>query len=368
MAIFKRGKIYWFHFIFEGEHIQKSTHQTNARVARQIESAERTRLAKREVGIEEPKRAPLFAKAMKDFLVWSEQEHKTHPRTHQRYQTSSKALLFHFKDKKIDKITPEDVERFKSLRAIEKNKRTGKALRPATINRELACLKALFNFAIKGDLVLKNPVSRIKFYDEDNEQMRTLNYEEERLYLSTASQPLKDVATLMLETGMRPEEVYRIKAENINLDSSYLFNPYGKTKAAKRKVPLNKTAHEVIKKRLDNAKGSYLFPSPDDPEKSVLKLNNAHYGALKRSGIKKFRLYDLRHTWATRAAMSGIDLVTLATMLGHSRIQMVLRYAHPTEQHQSEAMRKLEEFNLARQMAEIENRQQPATMAATVIN
>lgn len=73
-------------------------------------------------------------------------------------------------------------------------------------------------------------------------------------------------------------------------------------------------------------------------------MNNAHDRALKRSGLRPFRLYDLRHTWATRAAMSGIDLVTLAAMLGHSRIQMVLRYAHPTEQHQAEAMRRLERF------------------------
>ena len=48
--------------------------------------------------------------------------------------------------------------------------------------------------------------------------------------------------------------------------------------------------------------------------------------------------------------MAGIDLVTLAAMLGHSRIQMVLRYAHPTEEHQVNAMRKLEEFTAARQM------------------
>jgi uncharacterized GH25 family protein len=54
--------------------------------------------------------------------------------------------------------------------------------------------------------------------------------------------------------------------------------------------------------------------------------------------------------------MSGIDLVTLAATLGHSRIQMVLRYAHPTEGHQTEAMKKLEEFNLLRQMAEVEAR------------
>ena len=86
----------------------------------------------------------------------------------------------------------------------------------------------------------------------------------------------------------------------------------------------------------------------------MLKVNHAHTGALKRSKVSYFRLYDLRHTWATRAAMSGIDLVTLAAMLGHSRIQMVLRYAHPTEQHQAEAMRKLEAFNATKQVAEVE--------------
>jgi len=66
-----------------------------------------------------------------------------------------------------------------------------------------------------------------------------------------------------------------------------------------------------------------------------------------QSLIPALRLYDLRHTWATRGAMAGIDVVTLAAMLGHSRIQMVLRYAHPTEKHQFQAMRKLEAFRRA---------------------
>lgn len=50
---------------------------------------------------------------------------------------------------------------------------------------------------------------------EDNEQTRVLNAEEEKLYLLAASQPLQDIATLMLETGMRPEEVHRIRRENV---------------------------------------------------------------------------------------------------------------------------------------------------------
>jgi integrase len=153
---------------------------------------------------------------------------------------------------------------------------------------------------------------------------------------------------------MRPEEVYNIQRENAHLADAYIFNPVGKTKAAKRRIVLTSAAAEVLKRRLSRAGGRYLFPHEKDVNRPMLKVNNGHDGAIKRSGVSRFRLYDLRHTWATRAAMSGIDLVTLAAMLGHSRIQMVLRYAHPTQQHQAQAMRNLEEFNAAKQVAEFE--------------
>lgn len=88
----------------------------------------------------------------------------------------------------------------------------------------------------------------------------------------------------------------------------------------------------------------YLFPCETDANRPFPKVNNAHDRAVRDSKLKPFRLYDLRHTWATRAAMSGIDLVTLAAMLGHSRMPMVLRYAHPTPEHQHQAMERLEQF------------------------
>jgi integrase len=58
--------------------------------------------------------------------------------------------------------------------------------------------------------------------------------------------------------------------------------------------------------------------------------------------VAPFRLYDLRHTWATRAAEFAIDLVTLAAMLGHSKINVVLLYAHPTARHQTQAVQRME--------------------------
>jgi integrase len=194
----------------------------------------------------------------------------------------------------------------------------------------------------------------VKFLTENNEQTRVLDYREEQIYLSAASQPLRDVAVIILETGMRPEEVYRIERENVHLEEVYMFNPFGKTKAARRRIALTSRAAEVLRRRAAGSKGKCLFPHVKDADRPMLKVNNAHTGALRRSGLEPFRIYHLRHTWATRAAMSGIDLVTLAAMLGHSRIQMVLRYAHPTAEHQMNAMRRLEEFNGAKRIAEYE--------------
>ncbi len=342
VAIYKRGGIWWFYFKYKGRRIRKSTHLKNEQKARNYEAAYRTRLINGEVGLVERKPAPTFDKAMKAFLAWSKQEHSAHPSTHRRYETSSVALNKYFKSMPINEITGDVVEKFKAKRAVQKSPRTNRVVRPATVNRELACLKALFNYNIKDNDSLKNPVRGVNFLDEDNEQTRTISLDEEKIYLLAASQPLQDIATMILQTGMRPEEVYRIRRENVHLEASepHVFNPYGKTKAAKRKVFLTATASAVLQKRLDNEKGVYLFPGRGVGDRPIIKVNNAHVATLIRSKLSHFTLYSLRHTWATRATEKGVDLVTLAAMLGHSRIQMVLRYAHPSEEHQAAAMKK----------------------------
>lgn len=226
----------------------------------------------------------------------------------------------------------------------------------------------MFNHVIKGDVPLKNPISMTgaKSLREDNEQTRVITYDEQANYLEKATPMLRDVATLMLETGMRPEEVYRIQPENVHLAENYLFNPYGKTKAARRRIRLTATAKSILARRLSECKdedgkpGAYLFAHASDPNQPVPKVNNAHDRAVRDSKVAPFRLYDLRHTWATRAVEAGIDLVTLAAMLGHSKINMVLRYAHPTQEHQTKAMEKMEQFVAAKQIetAEMAARQQ----------
>ncbi len=83
-------------------------------------------------------------------------------------------------------------------------------------------------------------------------------------------------------------------------------------------------------------------------------VDNAHYKALDRSGVLKFRVYDLRHTYATRQAECGTDIATLQELLGHSKIEMTKRYVHPSNDHKADAMRRMENARLdwERQQAE----------------
>lgn len=359
VALFKRedSKYWWYKFKFGGKEHRASTKCTNKREAQQIEAAKRTQLAKGEVGIDAKRAVPNFDAAMKDFLAWQRNEHAAKPATAKRLTTSSKALLGFFKDKPLDEIEAEDIERYKQWRIkqkrlppvklLENNPKatTDTPIKPATVNRELACLKSLFNRFIKDDVLLKNPVSKVKFLKEESEQMRVVSDEEERLYLMACSQPLRDVAILMLETGMRPEEVFRIERRNVHLDKNYIFNPFGKTKAAKRKIPLSRKAHDVLRVRLKNVDGELLFPSGrggKDLSKSIVKLTNGHRGAVSRSGVAEFRLYDLRHTFATRHAQLGTDLITLKDLLGHKNLDMLKRYAHPSDEHKANAIQRME--------------------------
>ena len=76
-------------------------------------------------------------------------------------------------------------------------------------------------------------------------------------------------------------------------------------------------------------------------------VRTAHDNAVDRAGISEhFHLYDLRHTFASRAAAAGVELSTLAGILGHTKIQMTMRYVHPSEEQKRLAAGKLEMFRL----------------------
>jgi integrase len=83
------------------------------------------------------------------------------------------------------------------------------------------------------------------------------------------------------------------------------------------------------------------------PVKAVHQIVMRRHKALCRRLGFDFRLYDFRHTYGSRMAMAGVDLMTLRELMGHSSITITQRYCHPTPEHKLAAVAKLAEYNEA---------------------
>ncbi len=332
-------------FWWNGHRVKESTRQKNRAIARQMEAARRTDLARGEVGLRR-RVCPEFRNFVEsEFLPWSEAMHQDRPPTHRRHRVAIVPLLDFFSGKTLNEIDQGMIEKYKMRRIQEKSSVTGRKLRPATVNRELAALRAVFKLALKNSLVKSNPVRGLRFFREDNEQTRVVSYEEEAKYLGAAVKRLREVAVLIFNTGMRPEEVYRLRREDVHLMEGYLHIPFGKTRAARRNIPLNRDARILLASRLEKlGTDRFVFPSKNDWSRPMGQIANTHARTVKRAGLPWFRLYDLRHTFATRAVQSSMDLPTLAKLLGHAKLNMVLRYAHPTPEHQRLVMSRMQRY------------------------
>ena len=215
MGVYRRGKTWWYVFEFEGRRVQESSGFTNKTAAQRAESKRKTDLLERRAGFTRKKLPPKLAEFILVFLAWSKQEHR--PKTHSLHCCNCDVLKRFFGSKWLDDITPGMVEDFKLARIREKRwgKEKGTAISGATVNRALSTLRLIYNYAERSGYQISNPVKGIEFYKEQG-RTRIVSLEEENAYLATASQPLKDVARIILDTGMRPEEVFRIEASNLD--------------------------------------------------------------------------------------------------------------------------------------------------------
>lgn len=348
MSLYKRGGVWWYDFQMKGVRIRESTGLPSRSSAAREEALRKAELIQNPGRGESWEPAPKFEEfALNDFAAWSENQHREHPSTLERYMRSVKVLIRFFGQHTLDSIFSGDVERFKIIRSREhrKNARDGRTVTPAAVNRDLAVLRILFNLAMRLRKAKMNPLSGVKLLPEHNLQMRILSWEEESAYLAAASQPLRDVAALILQTGMRPGEVFHVKKEDVSLQLGFILIPSGKTDFARRTIPLTARAREVLGRRLLEMNSEWLFPAATDSSRTVASVADAHEAAIRRSKIERpLRLYDLRHTALTRMAMAGVDLPTLRELAGHANIQMTMRYVHPTPEHKRAAIQKLAEF------------------------
>ena len=144
---------------------------------------------------------------------------------------------------------------------------------------------------------------------------------------------------VLLWTGMRSGEAKRLQWRHLDLDARLIDVPGSKTAAARRRIPIAPALHETllqhrqwyVEKFGRTDQEWYLFPSgspqPLDPRKPVTDLTNAWDSIRERAGVE-CRIHDLRHTFISRLAESGVPETTIMEIVGHVSRAMLLRYSH----------------------------------------
>lgn len=230
-----------------------------------------------------------------------------------------------FKDMGLRAITPLMIEGFRKTRLNKGNSK-------ATVNRYVALLKRMFNVAIDEGYLESNPAARIKLYSEgDTVKERILTEEEERRLLKESSPMLRSVLLTMLNGGLRPSEIFSLKWSQINFKERVLT--VERTKSGKtRYIPINQALFEELirLKAKANGQGPYAFFN-EKTGKPITTVRTAFRAACRRSGVSGIRLYDARHTFASRLVRYGVDIESIRSLLGHSDIKITQRYTHSNE-------------------------------------
>jgi len=252
-------------------------------------------------------------------------------RSWKRNENSMRHLINFFGDYKLSSITPSDIIDYQNKRL--KDTINNHPIKPATVNRELACLRSLFNFAKQRNKFFgENPVSKVKFLEENNQMERILSYDEEERLLNSCPSYIKPIVITALGTGMRKMEILSLKWENVDLTNNVIIIEATNSKTKKKKlVPISsKLKNELLKQKLKTGYQEYVFLTSKGANfKGPDSLRKVFHNVCKDAGIGKIRFHDLRHTFATRGIELTGNVVAVSKILGHRDLQTTMRYVHP---------------------------------------
>jgi integrase len=190
-------------------------------------------------------------------------------------------------------------------------------LEPSTVNRKLSSLHKILAYAHARDWILKMP--KFSWNQETSERIRWLTEEEEKTLLATLRPDVSAFCEILIHTGMRRGELLGLQPEHIDGNYARLWKT--KTKRA-RSVPLSNRAKELCKQWLPFKLG-------------VSEIQQEWAKARKAMGLTNdpdFVLHMLRHTTATRMLKTTNNIVVVQRMLGHSKINTTLKYAHLSDE------------------------------------
>ena len=258
MALFKRGDVYYYEFVYGGRRYVRSTKVKNQRVAGDIERAFRTSLAKGDVGLSERKKMPTFQEFSKTFMDAIRVRSAEKPATVGFYADRITRLLKYrpLREARLDSIDEALIERYVTLRRA--------VVAPASCNRELATLRRALRLAEEWNVIVKAP--RVRLLKGERQRTFILSHDEEARYLAACPPLLRDVASVMLDTGLRIGELLNLRWEDIRFEPTGAAKfgsvkvRVGKSQNAQRTLDLTARASAVLFARRKASRSPYVFP------------------------------------------------------------------------------------------------------------
>lgn len=257
----------------------------------------------------------------------------------------------------------------KELRPVDAEK----TVSPATVNRALACLRRLLRLAQEWRVIDRVP--RVHLLPGERNREFILSHAQERLYLEMAPQPLRDFAMLDVDTGLRLGEALALEWPDVHLEPAngakygYLHVRDGKSRYARRNVPLTARVRAMLETRKAQSKALWVFA--EDATRPMRNSSLDHLHKELRATLKMpagFVLHSLRHTYGTRLGEGGADAFSIMRLMGHSSVTISQRYVHPTPEALERAVERLEALN-QKATQSLPTSQKPAltaTVSATV--
>ena len=235
-------------------------------------------------------------------------------------------------------ITPSEIENVKS-------ELVSKGLSNQTIAHYLKFLRHLFNLAIRDGKLERNPLAQIEFPKLTRGHLRYLSLEEEKKLCEVIGFPYIQWIRFAILTGLRQREQFTLKWIHVDLERSLLALPNTKSGHVQY-VRLSSEARSILQSFNSWQESQWVFPS-QNPGTHLNPLNFYHriyIPAVKKSGLADVTWHTLRHTFASRLAMSGASEREIAEALRHSGTALVKRYAHLSPTHLEGVMEQVSAF------------------------
>lgn len=328
MGIFQKGDNWYIDYYVKGRRKRKKIGHSK-KLALQVLKDVQLKIAKGEyLGVYDEKKI-LFDDYALEYLAYSKANKAW--TSYRRDQTNIACLMCFFKGKYLYELTPQLIEQYKAKRL--------ESVSPASVNRELSCLKHMYTKAIEWGYVKINPAKGVKKLKEPPGRLRYLNSDEIRALITACSDHLRPIVVTALNTGMRKTEILRLRWAQVDLENRKITVINSKNNES-RIIPINQTLFNELSNLSKKSKGEYLFS--DGAGQPFSDIKRSFSTALRRAGIKDFRFHDLRHTFGSYLVMQGVDLRTVQQIMGHKDIKMTMRYSHLSPEHVQGAVEKLD--------------------------